>query len=59
MSLAIPDNQLTARYWLMKEGADKLGWGERFHKVPLGVSFDPDFDPERARGRHRRPHRSP
>jgi cholesterol oxidase len=47
----IPDNQLNARYWLMKEGADKLGWGERFHKVPLAVSFDPDFDPERAPAR--------
>lgn len=47
----IPDNQLTARYWLMKEGAEKLGWGERFHKVPLAVSFDPDFDPQRAPAR--------
>ena len=52
MDLApIPDNQLTARYWLMKEGAEKLGWGDRFHKLPLAVSFDPDFDPERAPAR--------
>ena len=54
----IPDNQLTARYWLMKEGAEKLGWGDRFHKVPLAVSFDPGFDPERAPARadsHSRP----
>ena len=47
----IPDNQLTARYWLMKEGAEKLGWGNRFHKVPLAVNFDPQFDPERAPAR--------
>ena len=47
----LPDNQLTARYLLMKEGAEKCGWGERFHKVPLAVSFDPDFDPERAPAR--------
>lgn len=47
----IPDNQLSARYWLMKEAAEKCGWGNRFHKVPLAVSFDPDFDPERAPAR--------
>lgn len=47
----LPDKQLTARYHLMKEAADKCGWGERFHKVPLAVSFDPDFDPERAPAR--------
>lgn len=47
----VPDKQLPARYWLMQEGAEKMGWGERFHKVPLAVSFDPDFDPERAPAR--------
>ena len=47
----LPDNQLTARYKLMQEGAEKCGWGDRFHKVPLAVSFDPDFDPERAPAR--------
>ena len=54
----LPDNQLTARYRLMKEGAEKCGWGDRFHKVPLAVSFDPGFDPERAPARddsHSRP----
>ena len=47
----LPDNQLTARYKLMQEGAEKLGWGSRFHKVPLAITFDPDFDPERAPAR--------
>ena len=47
----LPDNQLTARYRLMQEGAEKCGWGDRFHKVPLAVSFDPGFDPERAPAR--------
>jgi len=47
----LPDNQLTARFHLMKEAAEKCGWGDRFHKVPLAVSFDPDFDPERAPAR--------
>jgi cholesterol oxidase len=41
----LPDNQLTARYKLMKEAADALGYGERFQKVPLAVRFDPAFDP--------------
>jgi cholesterol oxidase len=47
----LPDNQLTARYRLMQEGAEKCGWGDRFHKVPLAVSFDAGFDPERAPAR--------
>ncbi len=54
----LPDNQLTARYRLMQEGAHKCGWDDRFHKVPLAVSFDPHFDPERAPARddsHSRP----
>ena len=42
----LPDGQLTARTRLMKEGADKLGWGSRFRKLPLAVSFDADFNPE-------------
>lgn len=44
----LPDHQLTARFRLMHEAAQKCGWGERFRKVPLAVSFDPRFDPERA-----------
>jgi cholesterol oxidase len=47
----LPDNQLTGRYKLMQEAAQKCGWGDRFHKVPLAVSFDPNFDPERAPAR--------
>lgn len=39
----LPDNQLTERYKLMQEGAQKCGWGERFRKLSLAVSFDPDF----------------
>jgi cholesterol oxidase len=52
----IPDNQLPARHWLMKEGADKLGWGERFHKLPLAISFDAGYD--LARDQPREDHHS-
>ena len=47
----LPDNQLTARFNLMKEAAQKCGWGDRFRKLPLAVSFDPNFDPEKAPAR--------
>jgi cholesterol oxidase len=40
----LPDNQLNPRYHLMKEAAEKNGWGERLHKVPLAVKFNPDYD---------------
>lgn len=41
----IPDGQLTKRFQLMQEGAEKLGFGSRFHKVNLAVNFDPDYNP--------------
>lgn len=39
----LPDNQINPRFVLMRQAAEKCGWGERFHKLPLAVSFDPDF----------------
>ena len=39
----LPENQLTERYKLMKESAEKLGYGERFRPLPLAVSFNPDW----------------
>jgi cholesterol oxidase len=39
----LPDNQLTERFKLMREGAGALGHGERFRKLPLAVSFDKDW----------------
>jgi cholesterol oxidase len=36
----LPDNQLTERLRLMKEGAAKLGYANRFRKLPIAVSFD-------------------
>lgn len=43
----IPDNQLTRRFNLMKEGAQKLGYEDRFRKLPMAVSFSQNFDPTR------------
>lgn len=40
----IPDTQLTERFKLMKEGAEKLGYGDRFSKLPIAVTFDPDWN---------------
>ena len=40
----LPDNQLTERFKLMREGAQKIGHGDRFRAVPLAVSFNPDWN---------------
>ena len=39
----IPDGQLAERTRLMKEGAEAIGHGDRFRKLPLAVTFDPDW----------------
>jgi cholesterol oxidase len=40
----LPENQLTERYKLMREAADKLGYGERFRPVQLAVTFSPEWN---------------
>jgi len=40
----LPDNQLSARTRLMREAAVACGWGDRFRKLPLAVSFSPHYD---------------
>jgi cholesterol oxidase len=40
---SVPDNQWTERMKLMKEAAQNIGKGDRFRKLELAVSFDPDF----------------
>jgi cholesterol oxidase len=42
----IPDNQLTRRFKLMKEGAENLGHGARFRKLPLAVTFSGKWTPD-------------
>ncbi|MEN8128842.1 MAG: GMC family oxidoreductase [Pseudomonadota bacterium] len=42
----LPDTQLTERLKLMKEAAEKLGHGDRFSKVDIAVSFDPEWNYE-------------
>lgn len=39
----LPDGQLTERFKLMREGAQALGHGDRFRKLPLAVTFDADW----------------
>ena len=39
----VPDNQWTKRMELMKEAAEKIGKGDRFEKLELAVSFDPNW----------------
>ncbi len=40
----IPDSQLTERFKLMREAADAIGHGDRFTKLPIAVTFDPDWN---------------
>lgn len=40
----VPDSQWTERMRLMKESAEKFGAGNRFKKLELAVSFDPDWN---------------
>ena len=39
----LPDNQLTERFKLMRESANKIGSGERFEKLPIAVQFDENW----------------
>ena len=53
----VPDGQLTQRFKLAREAAEKLGHRDRISKTPLAVSFSPDwnyqltdpFDPRHSR----------
>ena len=40
----IPDGQLTERFKLMRDGANAIGHGHRFRKLPLAVTFDSDWN---------------
>ena len=40
----LPDGQLTQRFKLAREAAEKLGHAERFSKMPLAVSFSPEWN---------------
>jgi cholesterol oxidase len=40
----VPDNQLTDRAKVVKAGAEKIGQIDRFKKLTLAVSFDPDWN---------------
>ena len=40
----LPDNQLTRRFELVKEGAEKTGAADRFGKLPLAVTFSEEWN---------------
>ena len=50
----IPSGQYTARYRLLKEAAEKLGYGDRVTSVPLALTFDEDwnYDLDEPLGHH-------
>lgn len=39
----LPDNQLTPRFKLVQEAAQKAGYGDRFTKMPIAVSFSEQY----------------
>ena len=39
----LPDGQLTERFKLMRDGAEAIGEGHRFRKLPLAVNFDENW----------------
>ncbi|MEN7531466.1 GMC family oxidoreductase [Cupriavidus sp. DL-D2] len=39
----VPDDQLSERALLLREGAEACGWSERFRKLPLAVTFSPHW----------------
>ncbi len=43
----VPDNQEPERTRIMREGAAAIGAADRFRKIPLAVTFDPEFTYER------------
>lgn len=40
---AVPDNQWTQRMMLMRDAAQATGFGDRFRKLELAVTFDPNW----------------
>jgi cholesterol oxidase len=40
----VPDGQLTQRFKLAREAAEKLGHRDRVSKAPLAISFSPDWN---------------
>ena len=47
----VPDNQWPLRMKLMREAANAIGAGDRFQKMDIAVSFDPEWTYDRADGR--------
>jgi cholesterol oxidase len=57
-SRPLPDGQLTRRFKLMQEAANKTGHGDRFRKLDLAVTFDDDWSyelPDATDAKHSKP----
>jgi cholesterol oxidase len=57
-SRPLPDGQLTRRFKLMQEAAEKIGEGSRFRKLDLAVTFDDDWNydlPDAVDRKHSKP----
>lgn len=57
-SRPLPDGQLTERFKLMKEAAEKIGAADRFQKLDLAVTFDDDWSyswPDAVDRKHSKP----
>ncbi len=39
----IPDNQLPKRFYVMRDAAEGMGYGDRHEKVDLAVTFNPEW----------------
>ena len=39
----VPEGQETHRSAILRRAADKLGYADRYERVPLAVTFDPDY----------------
>ena len=50
----LPDNQLTKRFKLVREAAERSEFRDRFHKLPLAVSFSKDWSYSREDPHHER-----
>jgi cholesterol oxidase len=55
----VPSNQIPERTKLMREGAEKAGYGNRFRQLEVAVTFDDDWPadaPDRHDSRHSKTH---
>ena len=58
----VPEGQETHRSAILRQAAEKLGYADRFERVPLAVTFDPDYSydlPDPINAKHAKPFVNP